>query len=152
MMKAFAIQPLRIKSTGTEYLPGERVDASPEKLKDWAAKGLVRIYEQEILLPVVVASDGRVLARLNDPPLIRAYAWALLTLSFSPVDESTAKSLNIPSGEMNGARLRNLAAELRMEEMDLQTALSHLVRDGDLMSKTERGRGKIYWLAPLRYQ
>lgn len=146
-MEAFAIHPLRVKSTGTEYLPGERVDASPEKLKDWAAKGLVRIHEPESPLPVVISSDGRVLAWANDPPHIRVYAWALQTLRFVPVDEQTARSLKIPSGEVDGSRLRILAEKLRMSHQDLQSALDLLVVDGDLRRMTERSR-RIYWLAP----
>ena len=43
-------------------------------------------------LPIVIASDGRVLAWSTDPPHIRVYAWALQILRFAPVDESTAKS------------------------------------------------------------
>ncbi len=101
-------------------------------------------------LPIVIASDGRVLAWSTDPPHIRVYAWALQILRFAPVDESTAKSLKIPSGEMDGARIRKLAFDLRMTEREVQGGLDCLVASGDLTVKTERGR-RIYWLASPRY-
>jgi len=100
-------------------------------------------------LPVVVASDGRVLAWTNDPPIIRLYAWALQNLRFVPVDAPTAKSLKVSSGEMDRLRIGKLARELRMPDREVQAALNQLVREGDLMVKTERGL-RIYWLAPLQ--
>jgi len=103
-----------------------------------------------IPLPVVVASDGRVLAWASDPPHIRVYSWSLQTLMFVPVNEQTAKSHKIPSGEVDGIRIRKLAAELRMTEQEVQSALNQLVREGDLECKTERSR-RVYWLSPLRY-
>lgn len=45
-MEAIAIRPIRVKTTGKEYRPGERVDAEPEKLLQWSEKGLVRIVEE----------------------------------------------------------------------------------------------------------
>ncbi len=100
-------------------------------------------------LPVVVASDGRVLAWSTDPPHIRVYAWALQTLRFVPVDAQTSQILKIPSGEMDIPRIRKLAAELRMTERAVQGGLDRLVEEGDLEFKTERSR-RIYQLAPLR--
>ena len=147
-MDAYALRPLRIKSTGAEYLPGERVEAPEEKLRTWAERGLVLLDETESPLPVVVASDGRVLAWSSDPPHIRLYAWALQNLGFVPVDEPTARSLKIPSGEMDRIRIRKLAGELHMGEQEVQAALDQMVKEGDLMVKTERG-GRIYWLATL---
>lgn len=108
------------------------------------------VRESDPPLPVVVASDGRVLAWSADPPHIRVYAWALQTMGSVPVDEPTAKSLKIPSGEMDGIRIRKLAFDLRMTEREVQAALNQLVREGDLEFKTERSR-RVYWLAPLRY-
>ena len=101
-------------------------------------------------IPVVVASDGRVLAWSTDPPHIRVYAWALQTLRFVLVDAQTSQILKIPSGEMDIPRRRKLAAELRMTEREVQGGLDRLVAEGDLGFKTERGR-RIYQLAPLRY-
>ena len=101
-------------------------------------------------LPVVVASDGRVLAWSTDPPHIRVYAWALQTLRFVLVDAQTSQILKIPSGEMDIFRIRKLAAELRMTEREVQGGLDRLVAEGDLEFKTERSR-RVYWLAPLRY-
>ena len=43
--------------------------------------------ETESPIPVVVASDRRVLAWSSYPPHIRVYAWALQTLRFMPVDD-----------------------------------------------------------------
>ena len=104
----------------------------------------------EAPLPVVISSDGQVLAWSTDPPHIRVYAWALQTLRFVPVDEQTARSLKIYSGEVDGARLRKLAAELLMTEREVQGGLDRLVTEGDLEFKAKRGR-RIYQLAPLRY-
>ena len=81
----------------------------------------------------------------------RVYSWALQHLRFGPVDEPTSQSFNLPSGEMDGARIRTLAAELRMTERELRAGLDRLVSEGDLKVKTERGR-RIYWLAPPRYE
>ena len=122
-----------------EYGPG---DMQPLPLLDER--------EPEAPLPVVVASDGRVLSWSTDPPHIRVYAWALQTLRFVSVDESTAKTLKIPSGEMDSLRIRKLAVELHMTEQEAQAALNQLVREGDLEFRMERGR-RIYHLAPLRY-
>ena len=104
----------------------------------------------ETPIPVVVASDGRVLAWSADPPHIRVYAWALQSLRFIPVDGPTGKLLKIPSGEIDGIRIRKLASELRMTEREVQGGLDRLVAEEDLTFKTERGR-RIYFLAPLRY-
>ncbi len=96
--------------------------------------------EPETPIPVVVASDGRGLAWSNDPPHIRVYAWALQTLRFVPVYAQTSKILKIPSGEMDGIRIRKLAFDLRMTEQEVQGGLDRLVTEGDLTFKTERGR------------
>ena len=101
-------------------------------------------------LPVVSASDGRVLAWSTDPPHIRVYAWALQTLRFVLVDAQTSQILKILSGEMDSTRLRKLAAELRMTEREVRGGLDRLVAEGDLGFKAERGR-RIYQLAPLQY-
>jgi hypothetical protein len=108
------------------------------------------VRESDPPLPVVVPSDGRVLSWTNDPPVIRLYAWALQNLRFVPVDGPTAKSLKVSSGEMDRLRIGKLARELRMTDREIQAAFDQLVREGDLMFKTERGR-RIYFLAPLRF-
>ncbi len=117
---------------------------------DMQSPPLEDVQEPEASLPVVIASDGRVLAWSNDPPHIRLYAWALQTLRFIPVDDQTGKILKIPSGEVDGIRIRKQAFDLRMTEREVQEGLDHLVKQGDLTFKTERGR-RIYFLAPLRY-
>ena len=55
-MDAIALKPIRVRSTGQEYLPGDRVDAEPEKLFRWSEQGLVRL----------VASPGE-MVRWNSP-------------------------------------------------------------------------------------
>ena len=87
---------------------------------------------------------------IAESPMERVYSWALQHLRFGPVDGPTSQSLKIPSGEMDGARIRTLASELRMTERELRAGLDRLVAEGDLKVKTERGR-RIYWLAPPRY-
>lgn len=42
-MEAVALKPIRVRSTGQEYLPGDRVEAEDVKLLRWSEKGLVRI-------------------------------------------------------------------------------------------------------------
>ena len=111
---------------------------------------LIDDREPEAPLPVVISSDGQVLAWSTDPSHIRVYAWALQTLRFVLVDAQTSQILKIPSGEMDIPRIRKLAAELRMTEREVQGGLDRLVAEGDLEFKTERGR-RIYQLAPLRY-
>ncbi|AIA31342.1 hypothetical protein [Leptospirillum ferriphilum] len=107
--------------------------------------------ETEFPVPVVVTSDGRVLAWSSDPPHIRVYAWALQTLRSVPVDDLTANILKFPSGEMDRVRIQTLAGSLRITTQELQSALNQLVREGDLTFKTEGGR-RIYGLAPIRWQ
>ncbi len=51
-MEAIALKPIRVKSTGQEYLPGDVVDAEPGKLLQWSEKGLVRIVMVEPASPV----------------------------------------------------------------------------------------------------
>jgi len=107
--------------------------------------------ETEFPIPVVVTSDGRVLAWSSDPPHIRVYAWALQTLRSVPVDDLTANILKIPSGEMDRVKIQTLAISLRITAQELQSALNQLVREGDLTFKTERGR-RSYGFAPIRWQ
>ena len=45
-MEGIALKPIRVRSTGQEYLPGDRVEAEPAKLLQWSEKGLVRIVEE----------------------------------------------------------------------------------------------------------
>lgn len=44
-MEAVALIPIRVKTAGKEYQPGDRVNAEPAKLLQWSEKGLVRIVE-----------------------------------------------------------------------------------------------------------
>ncbi len=99
-------------------------------------------------IPAPSASSSPALQDSSDE---RVYSWALQHLRFGPVDGPTSQSFNLPSGEMDGARIRTLAAELRMTERELRAGLDLLVAAGDLKVKTERGR-RIYWLAPPRYE
>ena len=57
-MEAIAIRPIRVKNTGKEYRPGDRVEAEPEKLLQWSEKGFVRIVEE---------SKGEEIVRFNSP-------------------------------------------------------------------------------------
>ena len=136
MMEAFAIKPLRIKSTGAEYLPGERVDAPTEKLLSWAERGLVRIEDPSSSSRLF--SNGHPTgATLSDPPLIRVYAWCLVNLRFGPI-------LSPPTD------LSKAAEECRLSIGETREAFGQLLRDGDLLC--ERARGKeIYYLAPIRW-
>ncbi len=57
-MEAIAIRPIRVKTTGKEYRPGDRVEAEPEKLLQWSEKGFVRIVE---------GAKGEEIVRFNSP-------------------------------------------------------------------------------------
>ena len=59
-MEAIAIRPIRVKNTGKEYRPGDRVEAEPEKLLQWSEKGFVRIVEE---------TKGEEIVRFNSPVL-----------------------------------------------------------------------------------
>lgn len=98
-------------------------------------------------IPAPSASSSPALQDSSDE---RVYSWALQHLRFGPVDGPTSQSFNLPSGEMDGVRIRTLASDLRMTERELRAGLDRLVAEGDLKVKTERGR-RIYWLAPPRY-
>ena len=131
-MEAYALHPLRSKSTGTEYLPGERVEAPPEKLLEWAEKGLVQIEDPRLF------SNGKpTFAILNDPPHIRVYAWSLQNLRFGPILSSSTD-------------LSKAAEECRLSIEETREAFSKLHRDGDLL-KERNHRGDIYFLAPIRW-
>lgn len=135
-MDAFALCPLRVKSTGAEYLPGERVEAPEEKLRTWAEMGLVRIEAPDSSR---LFSNGKATgATLDDPPLIRVYAWCLLNLRFGPI-------LSTPTDFPRAAEECCLSVE------ETREAFKKLLKDGDL--KFERGRGgkDVYFLAPIRW-
>ncbi len=138
MMEAFAIKPLRIKSTGAEYLPGERVDAPTEKLLSWAERGLVRIEDPSSSSRLF--SNGRPTgATLSDPPYIRIYAWCLLNLRFGPF-------LSSPTD------LSKAAEECLLSIAETQEAFGKLLRDGDLQVERDRPtRTDIYFLAPIKW-
>ena len=65
-MNAIALQPIRVRSTGQEYLPGDTVNAEPAKLMQWSEKGLVRLLEQ--VTPGIMATwQSPVFGRLEAP-------------------------------------------------------------------------------------
>ena len=137
-MEAYALHPLRIKSTGAEYLPGERVDAPPEKLRAWAERGLVRIGEPSSSSRLF--SNGRPTgATLADPPHIRVYAWCLGNLRFGPL-------LSSPTD------LSKAAEECQLSIEETREAFGTLLRDGDLQVERDRHtRTDIYFLAPIKW-
>jgi len=47
-VNAIALKPIRVKSTGQEFLPGDPVVASPGKLLQWSEKGLVQIVGEPV--------------------------------------------------------------------------------------------------------
>jgi hypothetical protein len=55
-MHAIALKPIRIKSTGQEFLPGQPLEAEPAKILRWSEKGLVKIV-----------ADERIVARWSSP-------------------------------------------------------------------------------------
>ena len=88
---------------------------------------------------VVIASDGRMLATIADPPEVRVYAWVLLNLRFGP---SVSRLTD----------LSKVALDCRLSLEETRKAFSRLIRDGDLkVQKDHRGR-EIYWLAPISWK
>ena len=136
-MEAYALYPLRSKSTGAEWLPGQKVEAPDEKLLAWAERGLVRIEDPSSSR---LFSNGRPTgATLADPPLIRVYAWCLVNLRFGPI-------LSPPTD------LPKAAEECRLSIGETREAFGQLLRDGDLLCERDRQSGKvIYYLAPIRW-
>ena len=74
-MEAIAIRPIRMKTSGKEYRPGDRVDAEPAKLLQWSEKGLVRIMEESQAVrfdsPLFGELEGVVLERGEDTFTLR---------------------------------------------------------------------------------
>jgi hypothetical protein len=140
-MEAIALHPLRSRSTGAEWLPGQKVEASEEKLRSWAEQGLVRIVETDPSFPPSrLFSNGKPPgANLADPPLIRVYAWCLVNLRFGPI-------LSTPTD------FPRAAEECHLPLDDAREAFRKLLKDGDLLCERARQSGKeIYYLAPIRW-
>ena len=140
-MEAIALHPLRSRSTGAEWLPGQKVEASEEKLRSWAEQGLVRIVETDPSFPPSqLFSTGKPTgANLADPPLIRVYAWCLVNLRFGPI-------LSTPTD------FPRAAEECHLPLDDAREAFRKLLKDGDLLCERGRQSGKeIYYLAPIRW-
>ena len=136
-MEAYALHPLRSRSTGAEWLPGQKVEAPEEKLLAWAEKGLVRIEDDEDPSSRLFSNGKPTGATLADPPLIRVYAWCLLNLRFGPI-------FSAPTD------FSKTAEECRLSIEDTQEAFRKLLKDGDLEMERTRN-GNIYFLAALRW-
>ncbi|MHB1756818.1 MAG: hypothetical protein ACYCT9_04810 [Leptospirillum sp.] len=132
-----ALSPFRVKSTGMEYHPGEKVEAPEEKLRLWAEKGLVQIEDSDFSR---LFSNGRPTgATLADPPHIRVYAWCLVNLRFGPM-------LSSPTD------LCKAAEECRLSIEETREAIGKLLREGDLqVERDRRARTEIYFLAPIKW-
>jgi hypothetical protein len=131
-----ALSPFRVKSTGMEYHPGEKVEAPEEKLRLWAEKGLVQIEDSDFMR---LFSNGKPTgATLADLPHIRVYAWALQNLRFGPL-------LSFPTD------LSKAAEECRMSLIETRGGFKKLLHDGDLLVERGRGGKDVYFLAPFRW-
>ena len=81
-MEAIALKPIRVRSTGQEYLPGDTVNAEPAKLMQWSEKGLVRIIPAEKIsdaeFSTIATWDSPVFGRLEAPLMeIREHTFVL---------------------------------------------------------------------------
>lgn len=47
-MEAIALKAIRVRTTGQEFLPGDHVEAPPEKLLQWSERGLVQIVGETV--------------------------------------------------------------------------------------------------------
>ncbi len=128
-----ALRPFRVKSTGQRFQPGEKVEAPPEKLLAWVAKGLVMIETGQLF------SNGKPTgALLDDPSHIRLFAWCLSNLHFSPVSGATDVS--------------KAAAECRLTIQEAREAFGKLLQEGDLrVERARRGGKDVFYLAPIRW-
>ena len=134
----------RVKYTGKIFEPGTILDLPEDKAwrlinQCWAEP--VQDHEKtesESLNSSRLFSNGKVTgATLDDPPLIRIYAWCLLNLRFGP-------TLSTPTDFPRAAEECCLSVE------ETREAFKKLVCDGDLRFERERGR-EYYWLAPIRW-
>ena len=136
-MDAYALHPLRSKSTGAEWLPGQKVEAPVEKLLAWAERGLVRIEDPSSSSRLF--SNGRPTgATLADQPHIRVYAWCLVNLRFGPI---LSPLTDHPKA----------AVECQLSIGETREAFRKLLRAGDLLVERGRGGRDVYYLAPLRW-
>ena len=138
-MEAYALHPLRSRSTGAEWLPGQKVEAPEEKLLAWAEKGLVRIENDEDPSSRLFSNGKPTGATLADPPLIRVYAWCLVNLRFGPI---LSPPTNLPKA----------AAECQLSIGEARDAFRKLLHDGDLLVEQDRRtRTDIFYLAPIKW-
>ena len=135
----------RVKYTGKIFEPGTILDLPEEKAwrlinQCWAEPVQDQENpESESLHSSRLFSQGKTTgASLDDPPLIRVYAWSLVNLRFGPI-------LSQPTD------LSKVAEECRLSIEETREAFKKLLKDGDL--KFERGRGgkDVYFLAPIRW-
>ncbi|WP_053765331.1 hypothetical protein [Leptospirillum ferriphilum] len=134
----------RVKYTGKIFEPGTILDLPEDKAwrlinQCWAEP--VQDYENtesESLNSSRLFSQGKPTGgTLDDPPLIRVYAWSLVNLRFGPI-------LSTPTD------FPRAAEECRLSIEETREAFKKLVRDGDLRFEREQGR-EYYWLAPIRW-
>ena len=137
-MEAYALHPLRSRSTGAEWLPGQKVEAPEEKLLAWAEKGLVRIENDEDPSSRLFSNGKPTGATLADPPLIRVYAWCLLNLRFGPIFSSPTD-------------FSKTSEECHLSLREVREAFGKLLKEGDLLVERRRGGRDVYYLAPLRW-
>jgi hypothetical protein len=64
-MNVTVTKPIRVKSTGKEYLPGQVVDLPEEKAREWEARGLVRVLSS----PSETTWESPLFGRLEAPVL-----------------------------------------------------------------------------------
>jgi len=135
----------RVKYTGKIFEPGTILDLPEDKAwrlinQCWAEPVQDQENpESESLHSSRLFSQGITTgASLDDPPLIRVYAWSLVNLRFGPI-------LSQPTD------LSKVAEECRLSIEETREAFKKLLKDGDL--KFERGRGgkDVYFLAPIRW-
>lgn len=137
-MEAIALHPLRSRSTGAEWLPGQKIEAPEDKIRSWAEQGLVQIIETSDPTSPLFSKGKPMGATLADPPLIRVYAWCLLNLRFSPI-------LLTPTDFQRAAKECQLSIE------ETRAVFGQLLRDGDLKCERDRVGKEIHYLAPIQF-
>ena len=136
----------RVKYTGKIFEPGTILDLPKDKAwrlinQCWAEP--VQDHENtelEFLNSSRLFSNGKTTgASLDDPPLIRVYAWCLVNLLFGPIPSTPT---DFPKA----------AEECRLSIEETREAFRKLLRDGDLLlERDRRTRTDIFYLAPIRW-
>lgn len=87
-MNATILKPIRVRSTGETFLPGQVVDLSPGKIREWGAKGLVEAVSP---LPERVTWKSPLFGHLEGGPVLE-----MTETHFSLIHPLTGERVTLP--------------------------------------------------------